>query len=507
MSRPDRVGIWGGLLALLVAAGCAAAPGASGDVRPARTEGPLTLALPDRLDRMGLQLRWQAKVQAPAPRRVHLGARTCYVEAGNVIHALDRRSGFYKWMLELPGPLDAPPGESVVPQTREDQASGRDTAYFAAKQQLTAVDIHDPRWTGRELGTMLWTQCLPFRASGTPMASDFFLACGAEDHGVYVYKLRESDPQSPGGVRRMHVKAWHYDTGGEMGGALVLPTDSPDQIIAASCGGVVMSRSLSDGSVRWRYPFERDRTVGGVRWGLAYDTVRHPPGKDNLAGRLERTLYVGSLDHGLDVIDPDGGLLLERVLLSEGIEVKPLVVSRVVKGEGPDWAIVRDLYCVAMDGKLFAFRVEDLHRARRGDDGQPALDEHGEPKWLSEDADGDDVFGGEETEVITPANPDEESEEEASRRRVFRKMPLRWRLRQSWTRDGVARILCRGRNGLYVEGRDGQLWLLGKDGAPRWQEPMGGVLDLPADFTNPFEAAPAFHVLDGTGTLWCLEEK
>ena len=42
------------------------------------------------------------------------GRAMMHVEAGHVMHALDRRSGFYKWMLELPGPLDAPPGNAPL---------------------------------------------------------------------------------------------------------------------------------------------------------------------------------------------------------------------------------------------------------------------------------------------------------------------------------------------------------------------------------------------------------
>ena len=74
---------------------------------------------------------------------------------------------------------------------------------------------------------------------------------------------------------------------------------------------------------------------------------------------------------------------------------------------------------------------------------------------------------------------------------------------------GVARIVCRGRSGLYVIGRDNRLRLLDEAGKERWSCELDGVLDLPTNGVNPFRETTepgAFFLLDASGTIWCLEE-
>ena len=468
------------------------------------------LLLPGTLESAGLKVHWKAKLREATPRHLHLGARSCYVETDNrQIHALDRGNGFYKWILPLPGALQVPPGESILGPGQGDNAA-RDTAYFIAGNLLSAVDIHDPAGLGRESGRLLWTERLPFQPTTAPVATDFALAVGTSSGDVHVIQLREDDPERYGQIRRIHALAWHYDTGGEVLAPPILPADAPDQIFSAGGGGILISRNLHDGSLLWRYPYTG--RIGAVIRALSHGVVSLPmpaavPGAKALT-RVERTLYMGALDNTFQIIDPAESQLLTRMLLTDGLEHPPLVVARVLAGEAPDWTVVRDIYPVCRDGRLFAFRVEDVHRARRDEGGQPLKDDRGGLRWADEAADGDDVSGG-EVEPPEPKAPEGGEDENAAPKARPRAFPIRWTPRELWSVPGVERVLCRGRNGLYVIGKDRQLKLLDlASGRERWACSLAGILEVPTLYQEDGrEGAVRFHLLDEAGAIWCLEEK
>ncbi len=501
MRRSGR--LWMGLAAIWL--------GCSGPV-PGRADQAAVPGLlsPEALESSGLVARWKATLRDATPRRLHLGARSCYVETANLqVHALDRGNGFYKWIIPLAGTLQVPPGESILGPGQGDNAA-RDTAYFIAGNLLSAVDIHDPAGQGRESGRMLWSERLPFRATTPPVATDFSLAVGTSDGDVQVFQLREVDPHGRGEIRRIHAMAWHYDTGGEVLAAPILPADVPDQILSSSGSGILMSRSLRDGTLHWRYPYEG--RMGAVMQGFVSDVVTVPSPTTGLsaraASRSERTLYVGAMDNTFQIIDAEGGALLSRTLLTDGVEQPPLVLARVLAEQDPDWRVIRDIYPVCRDGRLFAFRVEDVHRVKRDEGGQPLKDERGALRWVNEVADGDDVSGG-EVEAAEPAAPEGGEEENGAPKALPREFDLRWAPRELWSASGVARVLCRGRNGLYVVGTDRRLRLLDPaSGKEHWSRPLTGILEVPTlPQQGARDGAARLYLLDEAGAIWCLEEK
>ena len=475
---------------------------------PAGPGAAPSLLSPEGLDAAGLAVRWKAPLREAKPVRLYLGARSCYVESeDHAIHALDRGSGFYKWIFPLRGALQVPPGESILPPSQSNvDGQSLDTAYFVSGNVLDAVDIHDPERRGRESGKRLWEEKLKFVPVTAPVATDHYAALGGVDNHVYVYQLREEDPRSPGVFRRIHSRAWHYDTGGELKGGLVLPLDVPDQVISASAAGVVMSRNLTDGKFRWQYP--HTGAMGGVLFGMTYDLTQIPQAGGKAGTRLEHTLYVGALDHAIDIIDPEGGALLSRTLMTSGVEAAPLVYSRAVRGEGPDWTLVRDIYCASQDGRFTAFRVEDSHKAKRDEKGEVQKDERGNTLWLNENQDGDDVFGGEYS--VQAEEPKKEGEEEAAPpvKTMSKKSPIQWEARERWTAPGVARMLGRGKTGMYVVGKDGRLRLIDDAGKALWERSLEGVAGLPTDPANPYLGdGLCLYLMDEAGTVWCLGEK
>ncbi len=442
--------------------------------------GACPLLEPAALEAMGFTVRWHSEVKASTPVHLYLGEHVCYLEtAESTVHAIDRQDGYYRWIHPLRGPLQVPPGE------------GDGVAYFASSSVLDAVDLGT--------GKVDWTQRLPFRPVTEPAANDFYLGMGASDGSVYAFRLRESDPKAPGGFRVTHDLLWHWSVGNPLQAPPVLPRDAAEQMLGVGGNGELESRALPDGRTRWRYPYHG--AMGPVRGAVAYDLL-------SLSGqeRPERALLVGSLDHHLLALDPQGGTLLASYLATDAIEVKPLVLSYVKPGVTPDWTVVRETYCLSLDGRLACLRTEDAHKAKRDASGAPLLDDKKRPQWLSEEEDGDDVYGGESEEAARPAG--DPAEDGAIRRPVRR--PLHWELRCLWTADDVARVICRGRSGIYVQGRDGRLRLLDESGRERWSRSLEGVAALSANPSNPFREGaedPSLYLLDAHGIVWCLEEK
>lgn len=496
--------------AAVMLAGCTGGPG--GFLRmgeaPRKEPGRVPSLVADEagLRTAGLAVAWKARVATGEAVSLHLGRRTCYVETGDLkVHAFDRGNGFCKWILPIPGALQAAPGEAQIDGTPD--AVGM--AYFVAANRLTAVDIDDPTGRGAETGRIAWTASLPCRATTPPVATDHYLAVGGADGSVHVFQLRETDVRESSGFRRTHDRAWHCNTEGEVLGAPILPPDVPGQIIVGSGAGIVSSRNLGDGSLRWRYPYEG--SVGPVQRGMCYDVCAVPspaplPGGLKAPDRVERVLVVAAMDNTLQMLDPDGGVLLSRSLLTAGVSQAPLVHTRLLRGPDPDWMLVRDVYCVARDGRLFAYRVEDAHRARRDAEGKPAMGENGtDVLWMIEANDGDDVFGG-EGEPPPPLTEEEiDAGKAPPRAKVY---PIQWAPRERWVAGGVERVVALGRAGLYVVGKDGRLRLLDEGGNEVWSRPLDGVVALPRVEEMPQGDAPArIYLMDGLGQVWCLQEQ
>ncbi|GEM_PF-5379331 len=430
---------------------------------------------------MGLEVRWHSEVKESHGVRLFLGKRHCYVEtAESTVHALDRRDGYYRWIQALKGPLQTPPGE------------GPSSAYFASGNSLEAVDLS----TGRRL----WQENLPFRPITPPAANDGFLGMGAANGSVYVLRLRQSDATVPGGIRQTHDVLWHWSVGNPLQAVPVLPPDSSAQILAVGGDGLLECRSLPDGKARWRYPYRG--AMGPVGGAMVYDFL--PLAEKE---RPQRALFVGSMDHHLLALDPEGGTLLASYLATDAIEARPLVLSHVRSGNIPDWSVIREIYCLSQDGRLASLRVEDVHRARRDPSGAPLMDDRKRLQWVPEGEDADDVSGGDVEEAsLVPAEGD--GSEPGEIRRPQRH-PVHWSFRCLWTADGVARVISRGRSGVYVEGFDGRLKLLDETGRERWSRSLQGVRTLTANEANPFRAgaeAPSLFLMDDGGVVWCLQE-
>ena len=453
---------------------------------------------PDSLQAMGFTVRWHAEMKESHPVRLYLGNRSfnspvasskpfqlVYVETEEAtLHAFDRQDGCYRWIHPLLGRLQVPPGE------------GPAAAYVVSENGLESLDP----LTGRNL----WSQRLPFRPVSEAVANDYYLGLSGSDGSVYAYKLRMSDDGASGGVRQLHEILWHWPVGNPLEVAPVIPPDAGSQMLGVGGDGVLVSRSLPEGSVRWRYPYQdgaRSLQMGPVRSALAYDLLPMPG-----RGRPECALFVGSMDHHLMALDPAGGTPLGGYLATDAIESKPLVVSYIRAGVSPDWTLVREVYCLSRDGDLASLRIEDAHRARRDASGAPVMDDKKRLQWQSEGEDADDVTGG-GLEASAPAGG-EASTEGMSVRRPMR--GIHWTFRTLWVAHDVARVVGRGRWGVFVESSDGRLKYLDESGRERWSRSLQGVQVLPTNPANPLREdgeISALFLLDASGVVWCLEEK
>jgi len=224
------------------------------------------------------------------------------------------------------------------------------------------------------------------------------------------------------------------------------PAVSKDTVYFGAHNGSVYAVDAESGSLRWTFKTD-DPVIGAVKFA-------------------DGVLYIGSTDGKLYTVDGEKGTALARFDTASSIWAAPLVIGSHV-------------YLAAMSGHVYALDVEDL---------APVWDKKISGAGLLLDpilADDSTLLVGGIDEKLVALDPNSGDE--------------KWSFEASgwfWGRPLI------DADSIYVPNLDGNVYALGLDGKPKWQQPFSALEPLRS---APLLAAGALIVVDRGGAAYGLD--
>lgn len=363
------------MAAILATAGCSenevASRDASSDAHRYSSEGSVdfqdtsslaaihdttSLLHPDKAKESGFEFDWSAKLmQGKETRSIYLLGDSLIVETkDHQLHALDRHSGHYKWVIQLSNPIDFHP-------TLMDSPNSKDRfIFFMSKNHLYAIDVTRTP-SGRELGVLSWKYLLPYTASTPPHANDYYVSVGCEESNfILSMQIKETNKNS---VKRIKPKVvtWKRALSGRLTGTPASTGDKDDStLMVATASGKIMGLSFSGGSDIWEFP--STYSTGP----FSADLLIHD---DNVFAACE--------DHHLYCIDRVSAGLLGKIALDSPLTKAPWVVGHLNISKGADEDTIininNDLDIMVQSrgsplcpaGKFYHLKVKDIVEKNR----------------------------------------------------------------------------------------------------------------------------------------------
>ncbi|MGE4159107.1 MAG: hypothetical protein AB7F75_08420 [Planctomycetota bacterium] len=212
-------------------------------------EDTTSLLHPNKMRESGFELDWSAKLmQSKEIRSLFMLGDTVLLETkDHQLHAMDRHSGHYKWVIQLSNAID------FHPTLMESPISKDRFIYFMSKNQLYAIDVTRTP-SGRELGVLSWKYLLPYTASTPPHANDYFVSVGCEEKN-FILTMQTKETGKSSKRIKPKVVCWKRALGGRLTGTPASTGDKDDStLMVATASGRINGLSFSTGTDIWQFP-------------------------------------------------------------------------------------------------------------------------------------------------------------------------------------------------------------------------------------------------------------
>lgn len=305
----------------------------------------------DRMKEVGFELDWGSKLmQGKKVHAMHILDDSILLETrDHQLHALDRYSGHYKWVVQLTHPIDFHP-------TLMESSTDKDRfIFFVSQNYLYAIDVTKTP-SGRELGIISWKILLPYTASTPPHANDFFVAIGCEERNfVLALQIKEIGKEA---IRRIkpRIVNWKRTLPGRLTGTPASTGDKDDSIVmVATANGQITGLSFNSGAERWSFP-------SSYRTGpFTADLLIH-----------DDMVFAACEDHHLYALERSSGSLMGKIALDSPLTKAPWVVGQLkLTKDQEGTAIIKidndmDVFAQTIgspqnpEGRFYHIRVSDV---------------------------------------------------------------------------------------------------------------------------------------------------